>query len=99
MFVMREVLQCKPGGVGELKKKFLALNAIVKQKGFAPFTIMTDVAGEHFWTLVLETEADSVDTFVTMEDQVMADRDAQQAMAGYHDLVVNGRRELFRRVS
>ena len=53
MFVMREVLQCKAGKVGELKKRFLALNAIVKQKGFEPFTIMTDVAGEHFWTLVL----------------------------------------------
>jgi hypothetical protein len=34
-----------------------------------------------------------------MEDQVMADKDAQQAMAGYHDLVVNGRRELFRKGS
>jgi hypothetical protein len=29
----------------------------------------------------------------------MADKDAQQAMAGYHDLVVNGRRELFRKGS
>ena len=33
MFVMRETLQCKPGKIGELKKKFLALNAIVKRKG------------------------------------------------------------------
>ena len=99
MFVMREVLQCQPGQVGELKKRFLALNAIVKQKGFEPFTLMTDVAGEHFWTLVVETQADSVDRLFTMEDQVMADKDAQQAMAGYHDLVVHGRREVFRKVS
>jgi hypothetical protein len=99
MLVMREVLQCKPGKVGELKKKFLALNAIVKQKGFEPFTIMTDVAGEHFWTLVLETEADSVNTVVTLEDQVMADKDAQLVLAGYHELVVHGRREVFRKVS
>jgi len=99
MFVMREVLQCKPGKVGELTKKFVALNAIVKQKGFQPFTMMTDVTGEHFWTLVLEFEADSVDAFFAMEDQVMADQDARQAMAGYHDLVVHGRREVFRKVS
>lgn len=99
MFVMRETLQCKPGKIGELKKKFLALNAIVKRKGFEPFVIMTDVVGEHFWTLVLETEADSMDTFAAMEDQVMADDDARQTMAGYHDLVVNGRREVFRKVS
>jgi hypothetical protein len=57
------------------------------------------VAGEHFWTLVLETQADSVDTFFTMEEQVMADKDAQQAMAAYHELVVHGRREVFRKVS
>lgn len=97
MFVMREVLQCKPGKVGELKKKFRALNVIVQQKQFPPFTIMTDVAGEQFWTLVLEMESDSLEAFLAMEEQVMADKDAQQAMAGYHDLVVSGRREVFRK--
>jgi hypothetical protein len=97
MFVMREVLVCKPGKVGELKKKFKALNAIVTKKDFPPFAIMTDVAGENFWTLVLEMESDSVAAFFTMEEQVMADKEAQQVMAGYHDLVVGGRREVFRR--
>ena len=97
MFVMREVLVCKPGKVGELKKKFKALNAIVTKKDFPPFAIMTDVAGENFWTLVLEMESDSVAAFFTIEEQVMADKEAQQIMAGYHDLVVSGRREVFRR--
>ena len=97
MFVMREVLSCKPGKVGELRKKFEALNAIIKRLGFQPMAIMTDVAGANFWTLVLESEASSVDAFFAMETKVMGEKEAQQAMAGYHDLVVSGRREIFRK--
>jgi hypothetical protein len=97
MFVMREVLRCKPGKVGELKKKFQALNAVVKRRDLPGFTIMTDVAGDHFWTLVLQFEADSPEAFFAMEEQVMADAEARQVMAGYHDLVLSGSRELFRK--
>jgi hypothetical protein len=99
MFVVREVLQCKPGKVGELRKKFEALNVTVKRLGFPPFTIMTDVSGENFWTLVLESEMSSVDAFFAMEEKVMSEKDAQQTMVGYHDLVTNGRREIFKKAS
>lgn len=97
MFVMQEVLRCKPGKIGELRKKFQALNAIVKKKDYPGFTIMTDVAGGHFWTLVLQFESESLEGFLAMEDQVMGDAEARQAMAGYHDLVVSGNREVFRK--
>ncbi len=33
MFVLREVLQCKPGKVGVLRKKFKALNAVPNATG------------------------------------------------------------------
>jgi hypothetical protein len=98
MFVMREVLRCKPGKIGELTKKFQALNAVVKRRDFPGFTIMTDVAGD-FWTLVLQFEADSLEAFFAMEEQVMADAEARQVMAGYHDLVLSGNREVFRKVA
>ena len=96
MFVMREVLRCKPGKIGELKEKFQTLNRIVKKKNYPGFTIMTDVAGGHFWTLVLQVEADSLESFFAMEEQIMGDAEARQAMAGYHDLVHSGKREVFR---
>jgi hypothetical protein len=32
-----------------------------------------------------------------MEEQVMADAEARQVMAGYHDLVLSGSRELYRK--
>jgi hypothetical protein len=99
MFVFREVMQCKPGKVGELRKKFQALNAILTRSGYQPFTIMTDVSGENFWTLVLQSEMPSVDAFFAMEEKVMSDTEAQQVMSGYHDLVLNGRREIFKKTT
>ncbi len=60
---------------------------------------MTDVSGENVWTLVLESECSSVDAFFAMEEKVMAEQDAQQVMDGYHDLVVNGRREIFKKTT
>ena len=98
MYVFREVLQCKPGKVGELRKKFQALNGVLTRLGYQPFELMTDAMGENFWTLVLESKTDSLDAFVAMEETVMGEDEARQIMAGYHDLVVSGRREVFKSV-
>lgn len=96
MYLIREVLNCRPGKVGELLKKFKPLNAVMVRMGVKPFRLFTDVSGERFWTLVLETEVESLGAFADMESSVMADPEAQQAMSGYHDLVVRGRREIYK---
>jgi len=96
MYVVREVVQCKPGKVGALIKKFKALSSIVQGLGYPPFRLLTDVSGEPFWTAVAETEMESVDQFFEMEEKVMAREDARQVMAGYHDLVERGRREILK---
>jgi len=98
MYVFREVLQCKPGKVGELRKKFQALNGVLTQLGYPPFELMTDAMGENFWTLVAESKAESPDAFFAMEEKVMGEEEARQIMNGYHDLVVSGRREVFKSV-
>ncbi len=95
MYLIREVLYCKPGKVRALVDKFKALGAVMKGMGFEPFRLYTDVSGEQFWTLVLESESDSVDASRQMEASVMGNKQAQEAMAGYHDLVVQGRREIY----
>jgi len=95
MYRVREVLNCKPGKVGELKKKFKALSVVMERMGVKPFRLLTDVSGEPFWTLVAETDIDSLNDLVDMEAKVMADTEAQKAMSGYHDLVVSGRREIY----
>jgi hypothetical protein len=94
--MVREVLNCKPGKVGALVKKFKALGGVMQEMDLAPFRIYTDVAGEPFWTLVLEREYDSLDDAPALEAKVMGDSRAQSAMDGYHDLIVRGRREIYK---
>jgi hypothetical protein len=96
MILVREVLQCKPGKVGELLKKFQALSAIMEPMGLGRFRLLTDLSGPPFWTLVAETESESVDTFLQGEQKIMAHPDARQAMSGYHELLLSGRREIYR---
>ena len=96
MFMVREVLSCHPGKVGELVKKFKALGEIMRGMGLEPFRLYTDVAGEPFWTLVLERDYEGLDEVLALESKVMSDERAQTAMSGYHELVRSGRREMYK---
>ncbi len=96
MFLIREVMQCKPGKVRDMVNKFKALNTVAQRLGYQPFRLFTDVSGEPFWTVVAENEVKSLGEFLEMEEKVMAEDEARKAMAGYHDLVQNGRREIYR---
>ena len=96
MYMVREVLNCRPGKVGELVKKFKALGTVMKEMGLEPFRIYTDVAGEPFWTLMLQRDYESLDDVPAIESKVMGDDRARSAMAGYHELVVSGRREIYK---
>jgi hypothetical protein len=95
MYLIREVLYCEPGQVRELVDKFKALSDIAERHGYDRFRLCTDVSGERFWTLVVESEVESLDAFRELEESVMADPDAGAAMAGYHALVREGRREIY----
>lgn len=96
MFMVREVLSCRPGKVGELVGKFQELGGVMKEMGVEPFRIYTDVAAEQFWTLVLESEWATLDDMQAYEAKVMGDDRARSIMAGYHDLVNRGRREIYK---
>jgi len=96
MFLVREVMHCRPGKVRELVKKFQVLGEVMKEMGVEPFRIYTDVAAERFWTLVLESEYQTLDDIQAVEAKVLGDERGKAAMAGYHDLVVEGRREIYK---
>ena len=96
MFMVRTVMNCKPGKVGEVVGKFKALGAVLEGQGQAGFRLYTDVAGEPFWTLVAEREYETMNGMQEDQTQFMSDERAQAAMAGYHDLVVSGRREIYK---
>jgi hypothetical protein len=75
---------------------FKGLSIAMQEIGQEPFRLLTDVSGEPFWTLVAETEVEHVDDFLAMEQKLMANEGVRKAMAGYHDLVEGGRREIYR---
>ena len=96
MYVMREVLNCKPGKVRPMVEKFKVLSDALEGTGREPLRLLTDVGGEAFWTVVVEMTVEHVEDFFAIEQEVMANESARAAMADYHDLVERGRREIYR---
>jgi hypothetical protein len=99
MYVIREVVHCKPGKVRQMVEKFIAIGAVMRDRGHEPMRLFTDVTGGPFWTVIAETKVEKIDDFIAMEQELMADETLGRAMADYHDLVAGGRREIYREVS
>lgn len=96
MYVVREILNCKPGRVREMVEKFRAISSALKEMGHEPLCLLTDVTGEPFWTIVAEARVNAIDDFFAMEKQLMTNESLRQGMADYHELVDGGRREIYR---
>ena len=96
MYVIREVLHCKPGKVRPMVEKFKAISNVLEEMGQKPFRLPTDVTGEPFWTLVAEAKVERIDDFFAFEQKLFANETLRNTMADYHDLVESGRREMYR---
>jgi hypothetical protein len=96
MYVIREVLHCKPGRVRPMLEKFRSISALMEETGHEPLRLLTDVSAQPFWTIVAEATVDRVDDFFAMEQKLMANEALRHTMADYHDLVESGRREIYR---
>ena len=96
MYVIREVLNCKPGKVRQMVEKFRSISAVLKEMGQEPMRLLTDVTGEPFWTIIAEAKVEKIDDFFAMEHALMSNATLQKVMADYHDLIVSGRREIYR---
>ena len=96
MYVIREVLHCKPGKVRQMAEKFRAISHALQEMGHEPMRLLTDVTGEPFWTIVAEAKVEKIDDFFAVEQTLTANESVRKVMADYHDLVESGRREIFR---
>jgi hypothetical protein len=96
MYVIREVLHCKPGKVRSMVEKFKYLSTALKEMGGDDLRLLTDVAGDPFWTVVAEVKVEKIDDFFAFEQELRANESLLKTMADYHDLVESGRREIFR---
>lgn len=96
MYVIREVLHCKPGKVRQMVEKFRGISTALKEMEREPLRLLTDVTGEPYWTIVAEARVERIDDFFAMEQQLTANETLRKTMADYHDLVESGRREIYR---
>ena len=60
MLLIREVFYCKPGKVRPMVDKFLKMSSLNQKAGMPPMRVLTDFAGERYWTLVAEFEVESM---------------------------------------
>ena len=96
MYVIREVLHCKPGKVRQMVEKFRGISTALKEMDQEPLRLLTDVTGEPYWTIVAEARVERIDDFFAMEQRLTANEKLRKTMADYHDLVESGRREIYR---
>jgi len=96
MYMSREIMHCKPGKVKEMVEKFKVLSGALKEMGLPPVRVYTDLSGEQYWTIVVEQEVSSIDQMGDIARKTMSDPKVVAAMNGYHELVTDGRRELYR---
>jgi len=100
MMLIREVFYCKPGKVKSMVEKFRAMSAIQEKAGLPKFRVLTDFAGERYWTIVIEMEVANMQDF----EEMMAGKGMteemgkqfEELMKGYHDLIDHGRREIYK---
>lgn len=96
MYLIREIMHCKPGKVRPLMEKFRVLSGALEDPGQEPVRLLTDVGGERFWTLIIEVKVEQVEDFFAFEQKLFEDQAVRASMSNYHELVESGRREIYR---
>jgi len=95
MFLVRDIMYCKPGKARQMVDKFKAVAKAGEKMGMGSMRVMTDVSAERYWTVVAETEVSSMEQHAEMSRKAMQMPEFQEAMQGYHDLIDGGRREIY----
>jgi hypothetical protein len=100
MFVIRDIMYCKPGKVRPMVEKFVAMSKLSEQLGMPRMRVMTDFCAERYWTVVSEMEVSDLQAFEQMMSQPQGSAEGMKKfddiMSGYHDLVDHGKREIYK---
>ena len=95
MYLVRDIMHCRPGKAKAMVDRFKALSKVIAKTGGGPMRISTDVCAERYWTVVAESEVASIDQLLEMARKTMDTPEAREAMKDYHDIVIEGRREIY----
>jgi hypothetical protein len=97
MYVIRNVMHCKPGMVKDLVNKLKEMNSLMKKADPKIQTrIMTDVSGARFWTAIIEVETESIERHEELAQKAMQDPAVAKSIGEYHKFVESGYREIFK---
>ena len=100
MYLVREIMYCKPGKVRPMVDKFLAMSKLGEKVGMPRMRIMTDFCAERYWTIVSEMEVKDLGEFERMMSSPQGSpedlKKFEELMKGYHDLVDHGKREIYK---
>src|SRR5207253_10907299 len=66
MYLVRDIMYCKPGKVRPMIEKFQAMAKLSQKVGMPKMRIMTDMCAERYWTIVSEMEVPSLKAFEDM---------------------------------
>jgi heme-degrading monooxygenase HmoA len=96
MYVVRDVFHCKPGQSKAVAEKLSsALSMMKKMPGYKSGRVLVDYVAS-YWTVVLETEVDTLEQFERAMNEYASSNEMREAMKGYMDMVHDGHREIFR---
>lgn len=100
MLLIRDIMYCKPGKVRAMVEKFIAMSKLGERFGMPRMRIMTDFCAERYWTVVSEMEVADLQSFEQMMSSPQGSAEEmkqfEEIMAGYHDLVDHGKREIYK---
>jgi hypothetical protein len=100
MYLVREIMYCKPGKVRPMVEKFHTMNKLSKKLGMPAMRIMTDFSAERYWTIVAELEVADLKAFEDMMQNPSGSaedmKELENVMKDYHNLVQYGRREIYK---
>jgi hypothetical protein len=100
MYLIRDIMYCKPGKVRAMTDKFIAMSKLSERVGMPRMRVMTDFCAERYWTVVSEMEVSDLQSFERMMSAPQGSADDlkqfEEIMKGYHDLVDHGKREIYR---
>lgn len=100
MYLVREVMYCKPGKVRPMVEKFVAMSKLGERVGMPRMRVLTDFCAEQYWTVVAEMEVPSLQAFEQMMSNPQGSpedlKQMEELMKGYHDLVERGKRESYK---
>jgi hypothetical protein len=100
MFLVREIMYCKPGKVRAMVEKFKTMAKLSEKTGGVKMRLMTDFCAEQYWTIVAEMEVPSLQAFEDMmanpQGAPEQQKEIENLMKDYHDLVDHGKREIYK---